>query len=129
MERLGASRGWKLGVREHWRPFKPTWRKTLEKWSSLVHRPDAHWHWLERKDTERLLALDSLLKAAVSRDISGPGGVPFEPSQVEAWILSVLSPQEWPIAQALAIGDPAATTQPAARIHARVQGSESPPHP
>ncbi len=107
LDRLGTAAGAKLGLREDWRPFKPTWRVTRGKWEALLQRPEMNWHWLNRKDAERLLALDMILKAAVSRDLSGPEGIPFEPSQVENWVRQTLAPKEWVIARTLVGGSSA----------------------
>ncbi len=104
LDRLGATPGPRLGLREDWRPFKPTWKVARGKWEALVQEPEVGWHWLARTDAERLLALDRMLKSAVSRDLSGPGGAPFEPAAVEAWVRLTLAPQAWAIAQALAAG-------------------------
>lgn len=107
LDRLGTASGRKLGLREDWRPFRPTWKVTRGRWEALRQRPEVGWHWLTRKDAEGLLALDGMLKAAVSRDLSGPGGIPFEPSQVEDWVRQVVAPQGWAIAQALRVGSSA----------------------
>jgi hypothetical protein len=101
LDRLGTAPGRKLGLREDWRPFRPTWRVTRGQWEALLRRPEVGWHWLTRKDVEGLLALDGMLKSAISRDLSGPGGIPFEPSQVEDWVRQTVAPQAWGIAQAL----------------------------
>jgi len=99
--RLGSGPGPRLGIRERWRPLKPTWKVTLARREALLAQPEVRWHWLDRKDAERLLALDSLLKAAVSRDLSGPGGIPFEPEQVKAWIGQALDLQDWELVRTL----------------------------
>jgi len=101
LERLGAAPGAKLGLRELWRPLKPTWKATRMKWEALNAAPEAAWYWLERADAERLQALDALLKSAVSRDLAGPGGVPFEAAQVAAWAVGNLEMQAWGIVHAL----------------------------
>lgn len=101
---LASAPGRKLGLREHWRPFKDSWVVTRNHWETLVRQAWGGWHWLGRKDVEQLLALDSLLKAATSRDLSGPGGVPFEPVQVEEWIARTQALSEWEISRALVGG-------------------------
>ena len=104
LDRLGQAPGLKLGLREAWRPFKPTWKVARGKLESLLRRSGVAWHWLQRQDAERLLALDLLLKAAVSRDLSGPDGLAFEAAQVEAWVCASLAPRDWAITQALSAG-------------------------
>ena len=104
MDRLADAPGPRIGLREAWRPFKPTWKVCNAKRAALTTQAGALWHWLEREDAARLLALDALLKAAVSRDLSGPRGVPFELPDVAAWVREALAPGTWGIAQILATG-------------------------
>jgi len=115
LDRLGAAQGPRLGLREDWRPFKPTWKVARGKREALV-QASAGWHWLARQDVERLLALDLLLKSAVSRDLSGPGGIPFEPAAVEAWARLTLAPEAWAIARTLVAGGAAEGETPAASL-------------
>jgi hypothetical protein len=97
LDNLGSTPGLKVGLRELWRPLKPTWKATLRAMEALEAQEGMRWHWLVRQDAERLLALDGLLKASTSGDLSGPGGVPFQSAQVEAWARQTLALPEWGI--------------------------------
>jgi len=99
---LAAVPGRKLGLREFWRPFKPTW--TVSRNNLAILQEAGGWHWLERGDAAQLLALDGLLKAAASGDLSGPGGLPFATAQVRDWVQRALALPAWGITQALAQG-------------------------
>jgi hypothetical protein len=128
LRRLAAVPGARLLVRELWRPFGPNWAATRSKWAALVQQAGVRWHWLERKDAERLLALDRLLKAAVSRDLTGPGGIPFEPEAVTAWMRQAQDPSGWGISRAL-LGGPAgdADAVPAGEVPAVPVPEVAPP--
>ncbi len=106
LDRLARTSGLRQVVREHWRPFKPTWKTTLQKWEALCRQDGVRPLWLQRRDAERLLALDALMKAAVSRDLTRPDGRSFEPDEVANWIRRTLLPEQWEVAQALAGTEP-----------------------
>jgi hypothetical protein len=99
--RLASLEGHVLGLRERWRDFKPTWTATRQQWLGLLSRPGAHWHWLEREDAVRLLALGALIKDARSGDISGPDARSVDPERVKQWIVLDLQPTDWPVTEAL----------------------------
>jgi hypothetical protein len=101
LDRLAGTQGPRLGLRELWRPFQPTWSRIQARWEALVRQGGACWHWLERKEVERLLALDRLLKAAASGDLSGPDGAPCAMERVTDWVRSTLAPQDWGLARLL----------------------------
>jgi hypothetical protein len=102
LKRLKAAKGSVLAVRERWREFPPTWKATQQHARDLSARPGAAWHWLERDDAARLLALADLLKDARSADVPGLDGRAVEAARVSQWVRESLKPGDWGIARAIA---------------------------
>lgn len=84
-------------LRERAQSLPPTWKDTLAKRSALLASGNARWVWFERDDAERLLALDSLLQAARSGDLTDERGAPIEPPLVSAWVAAKLEVGKWAI--------------------------------
>ena len=101
LKRLAAAKGSVLAVRERWREFPPTWKETHRHARELAARPGVAWHWLDRDDAARLLALADLLKDARSADVPGPDGRAVESARVSQWIRESLEPEAWDIARAI----------------------------
>jgi len=87
-------------VRERAIEAPPTWKKFHAALAALV-RKGARWIPLERDDAARLLALESFLAAAKSRDLEDAGGRAFEDREVAEWIAQSLRVTEWPVVAAL----------------------------
>ena len=101
LRRLEEATASTLAFRERWRPFTPSWKATQERTKALLERPGFRWHWLEREDAARLLALAALLKDARSGDVALDSGKPATLDEVETWARANLPAAEWPIAQEL----------------------------
>jgi hypothetical protein len=89
-----------LIVRERALEFPPTWKKAQALQGDLA-RKGARWLLLERDDAARLLALESFLAAARSRDLEDRSGRPIEERDVCAWVVGVLGLGRWPLIRAL----------------------------
>jgi hypothetical protein len=87
-------------VRERALDFPPTWRQTLAKQAAII-RHGARWEWLERDDTTNLLALESFVAAARSRDIEDAQGRVIAENDVMDWIRQELTVTAWPPLRAL----------------------------
>jgi hypothetical protein len=99
----------------------PTWKDTLAKRSALLATGRARWIWFERDDAERLLALDSLLQAARSGDLTDARGAPISALSVSEWVAATLEIPRWTIVRdVLGESDPdeseAAPAQAAATV-------------
>ena len=90
-----------VALRERWREWPPTWKTTREQWESFRRSPSVRWHWLDREDAARLLALSTLLKDARSADVCGPDGKPVALQAIESWAQAKLDARNWEITQAL----------------------------
>lgn len=91
-------------IRERAHEFPPTWTDTLARRGALLKNARAVWHALERDDAVRLLALDEMLKAARSRDITDDAGCSLEEEVVARWVVRSLAVESWPVVAAL-MGD------------------------
>lgn len=72
-------------LRERAQEFPPTWKQALAKQAEIVRR-GARWLALERDDTASLLALESFLAAARSRDLEDARGHDIAETDVVEWI-------------------------------------------
>jgi len=88
-------------IRERAHELLPTWKDTLAKRSTLLATGRASWIWLERDDAVSLLALDSLLQGARSRDVTDARGKPLSEDAVAEWIAANLDIASWPIVREL----------------------------
>jgi len=84
-------------LRERAQDLPPTWKDTLAKRSALLATGRARWIWFEREDAERLLALDSLLQAARSGDLTDTNGAPISAANVGEWVAAKLDIPNWTI--------------------------------
>lgn len=82
-------------LRERAFDLPPTWKDTLAKRSALLGTGRARWIWFEREDAERLLALDSLLQAARSGDLTDARGAPISAEAASKWVASTLDIARW----------------------------------
>jgi len=92
-----AERELVVALRERAHDLPPTWKDTLAKRSALLATGRARWIWFEREDAERLLALDSLLQAARSGDLTDERGAPIAAASVGAWVAEKLDIPKWTI--------------------------------
>ena len=95
-------------LRERAHDLPPTWKDTLAKRSALLATGRARWVWFEREDAEKLLALDSLLQAARSGDLTDGRGAPISAETVAAWVGARLCVPTWTIIREI-LGDGAET--------------------
>ncbi len=91
-------------VRERALDFPPTWKQVHTRQLDLV-KGGAVWHTLDRDDAANLLALESFLAAARSRDLEDERGQALDESEVLAWIIERLSVPSWSVVRAIG-GDP-----------------------
>ena len=84
-------------LRERAHDLPPTWKDTLAKRSALLATGQARWIWVEREDEVRLLALDSLLQASRSGDLTDEHGRPIGPAAVAEWATAKLQIPSWPV--------------------------------
>jgi AAA domain len=94
------AKGRALAVREQALEFAPTWKKVQASLSSLVEK-GLRWISLERDDAARLLALESLLAAAKSKDLEDDSGRIFKDAEVHDWIERTLGVAGWPLVRAV----------------------------
>ncbi len=84
-------------LRERAHDLPPTWKDTLAKRSALLATGRARWIWFERDDAERLLALDSLLQAARSGDLTDARGATISAATVSEWVAAKLDIPKWTV--------------------------------
>jgi hypothetical protein len=102
LDRAAASlrQGRTVIVRERALDFPPTWKK-VHAAAHAVIKQGAHWVTLERDDAVNMLALESFMAAAKSRDVEASDGRALETAEVEDWISRSLAIPQWPLSQAL----------------------------
>lgn len=88
-------------VREQWRPFSPTWKSTIKRQLELLARPHLTWHELTREEAASLLALETMLQLARSRDLCDQRGVPLGEQQVHDYLRQEVCPDRWGLVLAL----------------------------
>jgi hypothetical protein len=92
-----AERELVIVLRERAQDLPPTWKDTLAKRRALLATGRARWIWFEREDAEKLLALDSLLQAARSGDLTDARGAPLGAEAVASWVGKNLCVPTWTI--------------------------------
>ena len=92
-----AEREQVIVLRERAHELPPTWKDTLAKRSALLATGRARWIWLEGDDAARLLALDSLLQAGRSGDLTDELGQPISAAFVTEWVSAKLEVPTWTI--------------------------------
>lgn len=85
----------------------PTWKK-FHAGRAAVLRKGGRWVTLERDEAARLLALESFLAAAKSRDLEDHVGRVFEDEEVSEWLGRSLRVVDWPLVAALTGAVPSA---------------------
>ena len=88
-------------LREQAHELPPTWKDTLAKRSALLATGRARWIWLQGDDAARLLALDSLLQAGRSGDLTDEHGAPIGAAAVSAWVRAKLEVPAWRVVREL----------------------------
>jgi hypothetical protein len=95
------SKGTAIAVRERALEFAPTWKKVQASLTTLVDK-GLRWVCLERDDAVRLLALESFLASAKSKDLDDGTGRILEDTVVHDWIDRTLEVARWPLTRAFA---------------------------
>jgi hypothetical protein len=99
-----AAKGTVIVLRERVLEFPPTWKKVQASIVALLAR-GVRWHTLERDEAANLLALESFIAAARSRDLEDGAGRALEPDFVTGWLQRTRRIADWPVVRAL-LGDP-----------------------
>lgn len=86
-----------IAVRERARELPPTWKDTLAKRRALLASGKARWVDLDPDDCANLLALDELLQAARSGDVTNAQGEALSEAVVVGWVASELDVSSWRI--------------------------------
>lgn len=89
-----------LLVRERSIEIPPTWKKAKSAVEGARSK-GAGFLVLERDDTANLLALESFVAAARSRDLEGAEGRPLDATSVLAWVTKTRALATWPVVAAL----------------------------
>lgn len=84
-------------IRERARELPPTWKDTLAKRRALLASGRARWVDVDPDDCANLLALDELLQAARSGDVTNSQGEALTEDVVVGWVASELNVSAWPI--------------------------------
>jgi hypothetical protein len=92
-----------IAVRERARELPPTWKDTLAKRRALLASGRARWVDLDPDDCANLLALDELLQAARSGDVTNAHGEALSEAVVIRWVSSELAVSEWRIMKDLVV--------------------------
>jgi len=106
LERVAESTatGAVLVARERALEFPPTWKKVIAAKAAL-EKKGARWLTLQHDDAASLLALESFLAAATSRDLENGSGRAFAESEAVDWLRRERRVAEWPFVAAL-VGAP-----------------------
>lgn len=99
-----------LLVRERAIELPPTWKKAQSS-VETVRKKGGRWLSLERDEAVRLLALESFMAAAKSRDLESASGRPLEEVAVQKWAIDHLFAEPWPVVAA-ALDDGATEPEP-----------------
>jgi hypothetical protein len=89
-------------VRERALDFPPTWKKVSAAQADAAAR-GARWHTLDRDEVTTLLALESFLAAARSRDLEGRTGRALEEGEVLPWVQGTRALAELPLFERVAL--------------------------
>lgn len=84
-----------VAVRERAHEVPPTWKDTLAKRRAFLATGKARWVDLDSSDCANLLALDELLQAARSGDVTNALGKPLAEEVVVSWVRDRLQVSEW----------------------------------
>lgn len=94
-----------LLVRERVLEFPPTWKAVHGKQATL-QREGVRWITLEREDAARLLALESFMAAARSRDLEDARGRIVDESHALAWLAQTHDVASWTVVRAFTAEEP-----------------------
>lgn len=86
-----------IAIRERAHELPPTWKDTLAKRRALLASGRARWLDLDPEDCANLLALDELLQAARSGDVTNAQGEALSEQVVVDWVASSLKVCHWRI--------------------------------
>jgi hypothetical protein len=84
-----------IAIRERAHELPPTWKDTLAKRRALLASGRARWVDLDADDCANLLALDELLQAARSGDVTNAQGEALTEQVVVDWVSSTLNVSAW----------------------------------
>ena len=84
-----------IAVRERAHELPPTWKDTLAKRRALLASGRARWVDLDAEDAANLLALDELLQAARSGDVTNDQGEALSEDTVVSWVAAELKVSGW----------------------------------
>lgn len=96
-----------IALRERARALPPTWKDTLAKRRVFLATGQARWLDVDTDDCANLLALDELLQAARSGDVTNAQGQPLDEAVVVAWVQSKLDVADWKLLRGLLNASPA----------------------
>jgi hypothetical protein len=91
-----------IAIRERAHDLPPTWKDTLAKRRALLASGRARWVDLDADDCASLLALDELLQAARSGDVTNAQGEALSEQVVVDWVSSTLHVSSWRVMSELA---------------------------
>jgi hypothetical protein len=110
-------------IRERSRELPPTWKDTLAKRRALLASGRARWVDVDPDDCANLLALDELLQAARSGDVTNSQGEALGEDVVVAWVASELDVSAWRIMKDL-VAPPADLETPEVELASSLGPSE-----
>lgn len=108
----GPKRRALLLMRERAQELAPTWKQSLALQSALI-KQGARWLPVEREDMSKLLALESFLSAARSRDLEDTQGSAIQERDVIEWVGQELAIASWPPVQSIVEASLGAAPAPA----------------
>ncbi len=92
-----------IAMRERAHELAPTWKDTLAKRRALLASGKARWIDIDADDCAHLLALDELLQAAKSGDVTNAQGEALGEEIVVAWVAFELKVDAWRVMQELVV--------------------------
>lgn len=112
-----------IALRERAHELPPTWKDTLAKRRALLATGKARWIDIDADDCVQLLALDELLQAARSGDVTDAQGEALNEGVVVSWVATELKVSSWRIVQALT-ASPTEAEQPEVEVVASAPASQ-----
>jgi len=86
-----------VAIRERAHELPPTWKDTLARRRAFLSAGNARWLNMDSDDCAQLLALDELLQAARSGDVTNASGSPLTEDVVVAWVTDRLNVPSWKV--------------------------------
>lgn len=108
-----------IALRERTRDLPPTWKETLQKRRALLACTRARWVDLDADDAAHLLALDELLQAARSGDVTDARGELVSEAKVVDWVQTNIAVASWKVLREL-------SAVPAPDLHSDPEPEEAP---